>query len=276
MNKPDLPPIATNSRFPITGLPASIRAVLRPAAVIPDLTEAPHRALRVASYNIHKCVGTDGRFDPGRIKDVIQEIDADIIALQEVDRRFGTRDGLLNLRELEARTGLVPVPVTGMKNADGWHGNLILVRAGLVRQVQQVTLPGLEPRGALVTDLQFDDHGPLRVIAAHFGLLRQSRARQVARLTSYLSAELDMPALLMGDLNEWRTDHGSVLNRFGDHFGPLPTAVPSFPAGRPLLPLDRIIPLGAQLAAPVVSHDSPLARVASDHLPIKAWLSLPG
>lgn len=228
-------------------------------------------ALKVASYNVHKCVGTDGRFDPERIAEVIAEIDADVIALQEVDRRFGTRDGLLNLRGLEAATGLVPVPVSGLKNADGWHGNLLMVRKGLVTEVEQVRLPGLEPRGALVADLHFDDHGPMRVIAAHFGLLRQSRARQVAHLQNYVQ---NKPALLMGDLNEWRIDPGSPLHRFADHFGPLPNPVASFPASRPLLPLDRIIPLGPRLASPVMLHQSALARVASDHLPIKAWIDL--
>lgn len=274
MRRPDLP-ASPRPRFPITGLPASIRAVLKPVPAVPHPAEAPHRALRVASYNVHKCIGTDGRFDPDRIREVIREIDADIIALQEVDRRFGTRDGLLNLPELEARTGLVPVPVNGIRNAHGWHGNLLLVRSGLVHNVEQIALPGLEPRGAIVTDLRFDDHGPLRVIAAHFGLLRQSRARQVARLSSYLSASRDMPALLMGDLNEWRSDHGSVLHGLHDEMDRLPPAVASFPASRPRLPLDRIIPFGGSNISPVTAHDSALARLASDHLPIKAWLSLP-
>ncbi|MGN0931609.1 endonuclease/exonuclease/phosphatase family protein [Falsigemmobacter intermedius] len=272
MHRSDLP-APRRPRFPITGLPASIRAVLRPEAAVPHPAEAPQRALRVASYNVHKCIGTDGRFDPDRIREVIREIDADIIALQEVDRRFGTRDGLLNLPELEARTGLVPVPVSGIRNADGWHGNLLLVRSGLVQNVEQIALPGLEPRGAIVTDLQFDDHGPLRVIAAHFGLLRQSRARQVARLSSYLQASADMPALLMGDLNEWRSDHGSVLHGLHAQISTLPPAVASFPASRPRLPLDRIIPFGPGVLSPVSAHDSDLAKVASDHLPIKAWLS---
>ena len=194
-----------------------------------------------------------------------------------MDRRFGTRDGLLDLPALEAASGLVPVPVSGIRNAHGWHGNLLLVRQGLVTNVEQIALPGLEPRGAIITDLEFDSHGPLRVVAAHFGLLRQSRARQVQRLAGYLDAGPELPALLMGDLNEWRSDHGSVLNRFPAAEGrDLPPAVASFPAANPRLPLDRIIPFGGGALSPVVVHDSELARVASDHLPIKAWLTLPG
>ena len=60
----------------------------------------------VASYNVHKCVGTDGRFDPERTFRVIHEIDADVVALQEADRRFGNREGLLDLARLERETGL--------------------------------------------------------------------------------------------------------------------------------------------------------------------------
>ena len=96
-----------------------------------------------ASYNIHKCVGADRRFDPGRILDVIAEIGPDVIALQEADRRFGNRAGLLDLAALRERTGLVPVPVANGHLGHGWHGNLVLVREGVVRKVRQVTLPGL-------------------------------------------------------------------------------------------------------------------------------------
>ena len=105
----------------------------------------------IASYNVHKCVGIDGRFDPARTSHVIREIGADVIALQEADSRFGERRGLLDLAWMERETGLFPVPVSGVAKAHGWHGNVILFREGLVRDVHQVKLPGLEPRGALIT-----------------------------------------------------------------------------------------------------------------------------
>ena len=87
-----------------------------------------------ASYNIHKCVGSDRRFDPDRVQAVIGEIGADVIALQEADRRFGDRAGLLDLAALRARAGLVPVPVTNGHRGHGWHGNLVLVREGAVQE----------------------------------------------------------------------------------------------------------------------------------------------
>ena len=101
-----------------------------------------------ASYNIHKCVGSDRRFDPHRVQTVIGQIGADVIALQEADRRFGDRAGLLDLRALAAATGLVPVPVDNRHRGHGHHGNLMLVREGTVRGLRQINLPGLEPRGA--------------------------------------------------------------------------------------------------------------------------------
>ena len=95
-----------------------------------------------ASYNIHKCVGSDRRFDPRRVQAVIGEIGADVIALQEADRRFGDRAGLLDLEALGAATGLVPVPVTNRHRGHGWHGNLVLVREGAVRALTRSTCPG--------------------------------------------------------------------------------------------------------------------------------------
>ena len=78
----------------------------------------------VASYNIHKCVGLDGAFDAARTAEVIKEIDADVIALQEVDQRFGNRAGLLDLHALERDTGLCAVKTIGAHRSHGWRGNL--------------------------------------------------------------------------------------------------------------------------------------------------------
>src|SRR5690606_28839093 len=84
----------------------------------------------IASYNIHKCVGMDKRFDPGRVTQVIAEIGADIIALQEADRRYGDREGTLSRYDLERDCGLVPIPLSPTAKGHGWHGNLVLVREG--------------------------------------------------------------------------------------------------------------------------------------------------
>lgn len=226
-----------------------------------------------ASYNIHKCVGVDRRFDPDRIGEVIAEIGPDVIALQEADKRFGDRGALLDLDRLHRDTGLVPVPVENGHAGHGWHGNLVLVREGLVRELHQIRLPGLEPRGALVVDLDLSA-GPVRVVAAHLGLLRQSRLLQIETLLHHARAATDRPVVFMGDLNEWRRQGRSSLMHTQAVFGPLGRGVPSFPAYFPMLALDRVFVLPSGIVEDFTAHDSPLARTASDHLPVKARVRL--
>lgn len=234
--------------------------------------EAKARTL-IASYNVHKCVGMDQRFDPARIEAVIGEIGADVLALQEADRRFGARAGILDLSRLEREGGLLPVPVAGRPMGHGWHGNLLLFREGAVRDVHQIDLPGVEPRGALVVDVDLST-GPLRIVAAHLGLLRRSRLQQAEAILAAIDARSDRPTLLLGDLNEWRLGRRSSLRHLDPAFGPLAAALPSFPSHFPLFALDRILGNPHHLIARIEVHHTPLARIASDHLPIKAWIDL--
>lgn len=234
--------------------------------------------LLVGSYNVHKAVGADMRRDPDRIIAVIREIAPDIVALQEVDRRFGDRRGVIDLERLAAETGLAPVPLPSRLGAaaHGWHGNLLLLRGAEVEDVRAVTLPGLEPRGALVVDLRIAGQ-PLRVIAAHLGLLRQSRLVQARRLAEEVEGETGRPTLVMGDLNEWRrgADCSLMPLRRGLRAVRASAATaPSFPVQMPVLSLDRIIGCKRALIEDLQAHDTPLARRASDHLPIKAHLRL--
>ncbi len=227
-----------------------------------------------ASYNVHKCVGTDGRYDPDRVGAVIAEINPDVIALQEVDRRFGDRAGRLDMERVGRETGLVPVPVSNGHAGHGWHGNTVLVREGMVQELRQLRLPGLEPRGALVADIDLTA-GSVRVMAAHLGLLRQSRLLQVEMLLGHAREDEARPVVLMGDLNEWRRQHRrSALHPFRHGFGPVGRGVPSFPSYFPVLALDRIIARPQGIIGEVEAHDTPLARTASDHLPVKAQVRL--
>lgn len=230
--------------------------------------------LLFASYNVHKCVGLDRRFDPDRVQRVIAEMAPDVIALQEADRRFGDRLGLLDLKSLERETGLEPIPLTRRRRmGSGWHGNVLLVKHGVVREVHQIDLPGLEPRGAVVADLDLK-HGKVRVMAAHLGLLRHSRVAQVRAILAALPQIGDEPTVLLGDMNEWRKDNRSALGSLAPGFGPVSNFVPSFPAVFPVFALDRILARPHQLIEGVETHVSQLSRVASDHLPIKALVRL--
>ena len=225
--------------------------------------------MKVASYNIHKCRGMDGIVRPDRIVSVIGEIDADLVALQEVDRRFGQKNGLLDPAALRAETGLHLLVQSDGAESHGWHGNVLLVR-GEPKSYRRsrLKLPGFEPRGAIVAELDLGE-GEFRVIAAHLGLFWRSRLDQA---NTILAAFKDLPpmrTILLGDLNEWRRRGRSALSLLEPTFGAGPS-VSSFPSRRPLLALDRIFGWPEGLIADVAVHDTPLARLASDHLPLTA------
>ncbi|MER2536137.1 MAG: endonuclease/exonuclease/phosphatase family protein [Rhizobiaceae bacterium] len=233
---------------------------------------AEQHELVVASYNIHKCVGMDRRFDPMRIIHVIAEMDADVVAIQEADERFGRRRGLLDLPALEKHTGLRLLQASLAEQGHGWHGNALLLRKGRARTVRRLALPGAEPRGALVADLELPS-GELRLVAAHLGLLRQSRRWQLRTIMDAIEEGPRMPTLLVGDLNEWRPGRRSSLHALQPMFGRLPGGLLSFPSYFPVMALDRAIGSPGLLTSLEV-HDTPLAQIASDHLPIKAHIDI--
>jgi endonuclease/exonuclease/phosphatase family metal-dependent hydrolase len=227
--------------------------------------------LKVASYNIRKSVGLDWKRQPDRILEVIAEVDADIIALQEVDRRFGRRTSSLSVEHIVADTAYFPVRFGSRPSSLGWHGNTILVRKGAkVLLHKQIQLPALEPRGAVMADIEIAGL-TVRVIGMHLGLVGLWRRRQAAAVLQYLEKlEEKLPTVFMGDLNQWSTEGGALAHFAETHNIVAPG--PSFHASRPLLPLDRII---TDLDFIVVSagvHSSAQALRASDHLPVWATL----
>ncbi len=229
------------------------------------------RDLSVASYNIHKGVGGDLRRDLDRTTAVIAELGADILALQEADTRFGTPKGLLDLESIRRDLGLIAVPLAQNGAAHGWHGNLLLIKNALIQDIHPLTLPGFEPRGAMVTDVQIAGQS-LRIINTHFGLLPRSRAAQARAIIDKIATLQDRPMLLLGDLNEWRGS-AAMLKTLGERFQIAPPKA-SFPARYPMLPFDRILIGASGGLSEIFTHDTDLARRASDHLPIKAWLTL--
>jgi len=234
--------------------------------------EAATRGLVVATYNIHSCVGVDRRYAPDRVAAVLRELGADIIGLQEVDARR-RRSGEFDQRGLLAdATGLAVVPGPHSRDHRGRFGNALLTRFP-VRSVRHIDLSvaGYEPRGAIDVELAVDGR-VLRVIVTHLGLRAGERRLQVQRLLEALAARPDGAdaTLLMGDLNEWRGRRGGIpaLDR---HLGRAP-ARRTFPSWLPVLALDRIYAAGAASLRAVAVHRSTLARVASDHLPLRAAL----
>lgn len=227
----------------------------------------------VASYNIRKSVGTDRRRQPDRILEVLGEINADIVALQEVDRRFGQRASSLSVENILKQTDYEPVRFGARPTSLGWHGNTILVRKGSeVLAHRRLTLPALEPRGAVMADIRFNG-ATLRVIGMHLGLVGLWRTRQARAVLDQLhKLEEKLPTIIMGDLNQWTTEGGCLAHFAEDHHVIAPG--PSFHSSRPLLSLDRIITsLDLDVEAAGV-HISPQAKLGSDHLPVWARLKL--
>ena len=228
--------------------------------------------LTFASYNIHKGVGLDRRRDPDRILSVLREIDADVIALQEADRRFGTRASVLPRQAIEDYTPWKVVPVGATPLSMGWHGNALLVRRDIeVIDARPVPLPTLEPRGAVCAELRVGTQA-LRVVGMHLDLSGLRRRHQVEAICKHIdSCDAAHPVVMMGDLNEW--SQGGALRAFGDQYRVLATGR-SFPARRPLAQLDRIVVTGDWSVDATGVHHSALSAVGSDHLPIWAKLSL--
>jgi endonuclease/exonuclease/phosphatase family metal-dependent hydrolase len=223
--------------------------------------------IRVASYNIRKSVGLDRQRRPERIVEILNEIDADVVALQEVDRRTGERPTTIPREMIERETDLQIVDVAIRPNSIGWHGNALLVRKSAdIQFARRHEIPKLEPRGAISADITI--HGEtVRFVGAHLGLVKRFRQQQIRSITEQLDALSPLPTLIMGDLNEWRP--GGSLTHFGESYA-IATPGPSFHSSRPVASLDRIILCNRLDLLNGAVHMSDLAKIASDHLPIYA------
>jgi endonuclease/exonuclease/phosphatase family metal-dependent hydrolase len=226
-----------------------------------------------ASYNIHKAVGTDGKRDPDRIVAVLRELDADVIALQESDRRFGERASVISKAVLDD-TPWRAAHFGGSGPNLGWHGNALLVRKGIgVRAAEPVRLPTLEPRGAVCGELDVDGHA-VRVLGMHLDLSGLRRRDQIKAVLRHHGAGPECPAVLMGDFNQWGANSGA-MREFGKGWQVLATGK-SFPSRQPVARLDRIVASKHWQVEEVGVHHSALAARASDHLPVWARLVLSG
>lgn len=238
-------------------------------------------SLSLASYNIHRCFGTDGRYAPERTAQVIEALDADVVGLQEVDMRLLV-DGRAQLDFLADSLEMHPVPGPNIKGRRGKFGNAMLSRWPVtgVRRVD-LTVRHFEPRGAIITTLEVAGRA-MRVVVTHLGLNAAERRLQVATLLGALHEEEnggDVPTIVMGDFNEWKPTRGclrSIDRRFGDSLMPR-----TFPSRLPLLPLDRIWVWPCDGLKRLAVYATPLSRITSDHLPLRAEVawdphSLPG
>lgn len=235
-----------------------------------DANGKRRRRLRVASYNVHACIGTDGVFAPSRIADVLGHLDADVIALQEVeDRRY---------REIEASRfladslGLHVAGRTAHKRGAFDYGNVLLSRVPPSRSaVHDLAYPRREPRGAIEADFVVDGCS-LRVIATHFGLVRKERRAQLQKVLACLENPQADLVVLCADFNEW-LPFSHLHRTLGRALGAAP-ALRTFPSRLPSLRLDRIYASPVAALAGIEAVSTADARRASDHLPIVADFDL--
>ncbi|HZS32162.1 MAG TPA: endonuclease/exonuclease/phosphatase family protein [Methylomirabilota bacterium] len=225
--------------------------------------------LRVATYNIHRGRGLDGRERLDRIAAVLGELKADVVALQEV-----FQDQAWSLAEAIGAS-VVFGPTRRLPN--GLYGNVCLSTLPLVAHARyNLTCLPFEPRGCLRADIDVGEAAPLHVLNVHLGLGYRERIRQVRMLSHIFGhARLPGPRVLLGDFNEWFNGHASRLLRaeFG-HARGRRRRLATHPSPMPVFPLDRIYHDSAIRVVRVGVHRSRLARVASDHLPTYADLSL--
>ncbi|OYX40519.1 MAG: endonuclease [Sphingomonas sp. 32-62-10] len=229
--------------------------------------------ITVASYNMHKGIGTDRQAMPERILQVLAGIDADIVTLQEADQRFGKRAAVLS-RSLLDRFGWAPVTFGARPASMGWHGNLMLLRKDMtVVDQTAIPLPSLEPRGAIMADVRTRHGQQLRIVGMHLDLSGLRRTRQAQAIIAQITSRPQpLPTILMGDLNEWSATTG-CLHEFARHYRIAETG-PSFHARRPVARLDRIMVSRDLKIAACGVESGKLASVASDHLPI--WARIEG
>ena len=230
------------------------------------------KPITVASYNIRKAIGLDRLRRPDRVLAVLNELDADVIALQEADRRIGTRASAIPPELIAAESLYKAVPVESLPQSIGWHGNAILVRKEHeILHGEPLFLPTLEPRGAVLADIRVNGV-TLRAVGMHLDLSGLYRARQARSLVEHLGERtVQMPSVLMGDLNEWLAS-SPALREFERHHR-CAACGPSFHTRRPVATLDRIFVSDHFEVEESGVHGSDTARRASDHLPVWARIS---
>lgn len=229
--------------------------------------------LRVGSYNIHGGRGQDGRTDAVRIAQVINGLGCDTVGLQEVNNRSDGGCGLPQLDIIARDTGMEAIPGPSIIHDDGHYGNALLTRRKVVAVWRHdLSFGQREPRGALHVELDVDGQA-VRVIVTHLGLRPAERRYQVQTMLKLLhDIPKEQPVVVLGDINEWlplgrplRWLHGILGHSAGER---------SFPVWMPIFALDRVWvrPRSALLSFGV--YRSPLARLASDHYPVRAVVAV--
>jgi endonuclease/exonuclease/phosphatase family metal-dependent hydrolase len=228
--------------------------------------------LRIATYNVHACIGTDGRHDPDRVAAVIAELDADVVALQEftypASIALETRTPVVLTTLDRYQCALGPTRHRKGRTVTECFGNALLTRHPII-EVHRIDLSieRREARGAVAATI--DVGGTLlHVLATHLGLRISERRFQVQQMLAYLDSVRNASVIVLGDFNDWLPGRSAahVLDR---RLGRQPRPA-TFPVAWPLVALDRIWVQPRAALRRVSVHATPTARLASDHFPVVA------
>ena len=244
--------------------------------------QAPAAALlRVMTYNVHGCVGTDRRLDVARIADVVAREQPDVVALQELDVGRARSAGVDQAHAIAERVGMSHHFNAAFRVAEEQYGDAILSRLPM-RLVRSGALPRparagvLELRGALWVEVEVDGVA-VQIINTHLGLVPMEQKGQVDALLGGewggAAAFRKGPGLLVGDFNA--ASRYAAYRRLASAFTDLQRAlpgptVPTFPSRLPMIRIDHLFGAGAVRAMDAWAPNHLLARTASDHLPLVA------
>lgn len=239
--------------------------------------------IRIATYNVHKCRGLDRRTSPERIAKVIRELDADVIAIQEI---LDVRDDRAQFDQ--ARTIAHQLDDyhwcfgENRKLRGGGYGNMTLSRFPIVAcENYDVTWRHKEKRGCLLSDIDWSEHGLIHFFNVHLGTGFVERRHQGRLLVSERVLKRDDfkgPRIIVGDFNEWT--RGLVSRLMSDSFevaapGNFQRYSRTYPGILPILHLDHFYFDKAIALKHFRPHRSRMALLASDHLPLVAEFEIP-
>jgi endonuclease/exonuclease/phosphatase family metal-dependent hydrolase len=224
--------------------------------------------VRIATYNIHSGVGTDAVYNIDRIINVLEEINPDIVAVQEVSTDPALCIDTDPVFMLRSRFGpFISAAASLIGSRGNYYGNLILSRFPIIKSsIADLSSHDREPRNVIDAEVMVYTM-PLRLITTHMGLKYAERRSQVRKLVPLLERSPGKQTILLGDMNEWR--RGSPVLKTINKFMSSPNSPASYLSSFPLFPLDRIWGRPAGIfSGPVKAHRSRLSRNASDHLPV--------
>ena len=208
------------------------------------------------------------------LREEVWQAAAQVLILQEADAEAAPHQGVLDVSQVEAITGLTHVQSARVHRSTdqshGFNGVVVYLHPSIVvEHVRLLDLPGVSSRGAVVVDA-IRDSQRLRFVATHLSLLQALRIAQMRRIGRLVTSLDQRPLIVVGDLNEWRPWGGLALGRTFTKLHLRGPCRASFPAGRPLLPLDRIMTVAPGRVEGVRVLDGPGIRATSDHRPIIA------